>query len=118
MSLFLNLLPLIMVAASMGVSVYLFVTLKKEIHDSATGRENAEAKLALEFETLKKRTQQIELELAEAAIPGMTLSKRSQAVRRMRRGEGPELIASALSLPLKEVELLIKVEQRLSSPTS
>lgn len=129
MDLFLNVAPLVMVAASMAVSVYLFVSLKREIHGSETRRENAEARLALELEALAKRTQEIERELAEAALPGsstitagMNLTKRSQALRRMRQGEGPEHIAAALNLPLKEVELLMKVnhivEERLSGSTS
>lgn len=118
MNLFLNILPLIMIAASMGVSIYLFVTLKKEIHASEGQRQKDGAKLASELEGLKKRTQEIELELAESATPGMTSTKRSQALRRMRRGEGPAQIASALSLPLKEIELLAKVEERLGQPTS
>jgi hypothetical protein len=69
MDLFLNVAPLVMVAASMAVSVYLFVSLKREIHGSETRRENAEARLALELEALAKRTQEIERELAEAALP-------------------------------------------------
>lgn len=126
MALFLNIIPLVMVAASMAVSVYLFVSLKKEIHGSETRWENAEAKLALEWEALRNRTQEIERELSEAALPGSSTTiagmnpvKRSQALRRMKQGEGPEQIAAALNLPLSEVELLLKihhiVEERSTS---
>ncbi len=125
MALFLNIIPLVMVAASMAVSVYLFVSLKKEIHGSETRWENAEAKLALEWEALRNRTQEIERKLSEAAsgssttIAGMNPAKRSQALRRMKQGEGPGQIAAALNLPLSEVELLLKihhiVEERSTS---
>jgi hypothetical protein len=40
---------------------------------------------------------------------GFNLTHRGQAIRMYRRGERPEQIAAALSLPLNEVELLLKV---------
>ena len=43
--------------------------------------------------------------------PGLNLSKRSQALRMHRRGEGVEQIASALELPRQEVDLLLKVHR-------
>ena len=43
--------------------------------------------------------------------PGLNLSKRSQALRMHRRGEGAEQIAAALELPRQEVELLLKVHR-------
>ena len=43
--------------------------------------------------------------------PGLNLTKRSQALRMHRRGEGADQIASALELPRQEVELLIKVHR-------
>jgi hypothetical protein len=42
---------------------------------------------------------------------GLNLSKRSQALRMHRRGEGAEQIAAALELPRQEVELLLKVHR-------
>ena len=43
--------------------------------------------------------------------PGLNLSKRSQALRMNRRGDAPDRIATALDIPLREVELLIKVHR-------
>ena len=42
---------------------------------------------------------------------GLNLSKRSQALQMLRRGETPRDISSALSIPLGEAELLIKVQR-------
>jgi hypothetical protein len=46
-----------------------------------------------------------------AARPGMNLSRRSHALRLYRRGEPAGRIAQELGIPLKEVELLIKVHE-------
>jgi hypothetical protein len=43
--------------------------------------------------------------------PAFNLSKRSQALRMHRHGEGPDQIASALELPKQEVDLLLKVHR-------
>src|SRR5262249_21180805 len=42
---------------------------------------------------------------------GLDLNKRSQALQMSRRGEAPQAIAAALTLPQSEVELLIKVQK-------
>lgn len=41
----------------------------------------------------------------------LNLNKRGQVLRMRRRGESPETIAAALSLPRNEVDLLLKVHQ-------
>jgi len=43
--------------------------------------------------------------------PGLNLSKRSQALRMHRRGDTPGQIATALDVPLQEVNLLLKVHR-------
>lgn len=43
--------------------------------------------------------------------PAINLNSRGQALRMRRRGETPETIAGALSLPRNEVDLLLKVHQ-------
>ncbi|HEY2016049.1 MAG TPA: hypothetical protein VGH38_21250 [Bryobacteraceae bacterium] len=43
--------------------------------------------------------------------PGLNLSRRSQALRMHRHGDRPDEIASALSIPLQEVDLLLKVHR-------
>jgi len=47
--------------------------------------------------------------------PGLNLSKRSQALRMHRRGDSPEQIASALDIPLQELDLLVKVHRIVMS---
>ncbi len=42
---------------------------------------------------------------------GLNLNKRTQAIRMSRRGEQPDKIAAALSLPQREIELLLKVHR-------
>jgi len=41
----------------------------------------------------------------------LNLNKRGQVLRMRRRGENPETIAAALSIPRNEVDLLLKVHQ-------
>jgi len=41
----------------------------------------------------------------------LNLSKRSQALRLHRRGDGPDQIAASLGIPLQEVTLLLKVHE-------
>jgi len=55
-----------------------------------------------------------------AAVPppvrsGMNLSRRSETLRRHRRGESAWQIARQLEIPLQEVELLIKVHEIVMS---
>ena len=42
---------------------------------------------------------------------GLNLSKRSQALQMSRRGDTPQDIAAALSIPKNEVELMVKVQR-------
>lgn len=48
---------------------------------------------------------------APAAGQPLNLNKRGQVLRMRRRGEKPETIAAALSMPRNEVDLLLKVHQ-------
>jgi len=42
---------------------------------------------------------------------GLSLCKRSQALRMYRKGDPPDRIAAALEVPLQEVDLLVKVHR-------
>ena len=58
--------------------------------------------------------------MAAAPSPraSLNLNKRTQVLRLWRRGERPENIAASLSLPRREVELLLKIHSLvLSGPT-
>jgi len=67
------------------------------------------ANLAGRFEELEQRTG---LLVAPApTLSGLNLTKRTQALRMLARGDAPASIAAALSLPRAEAELLIKVRK-------
>lgn len=117
-----TILPLIAVAVGMAVALYLFITLKREIHAASSAKRSETEKLAEAVHAVESRVGQLEREIAtlgntappvQNPLPGsgMNLSKRTQALRLIRHGEGPEHIAAALNLPRKEVELLLKVNQ-------
>jgi hypothetical protein len=120
----LELLPLYgLIALNLGLCLILFVTAKREIRRSQV--KNKEQKILLQeaydrlelgFEQLGKRVEDLD-ERAGGLVPpasaksGMNLNKRVQAAHMFRRGERPEQIAAALSLPRNEVALLLKVQQ-------
>ena len=52
-----------------------------------------------------------EISRPPAGQQALNLNKRGQALRMRRRGENPETIAAALSIPRSEVDLLLKVHQ-------
>jgi len=68
---------------------------------------------------LAESMERLRAEHEEAARPSavptngqpLNLNKRGQVLRMRRRGENPETIAAALSIPRNEVDLLLKVHQ-------
>ena len=112
-----------LVAISLGLCLYLFCTAKREIRrlQLRMKQQNIllqEASDRMEFavEQLKKQFEELEGKAGEMVPPppaqsGMNLNKRTQAARMFRRGERPEQIAAALSLPRNEVALLLKIHQ-------
>ena len=75
-----------------------------------------EQRLTAQFEEVRKSLREAEERAAQLVPPaaprsGFNLSKRSQALRMSRHGERPENIAAALSVPRKEIELLLKVQK-------
>ena len=112
-----------LVAISLGLCLYLFCTAKREIRrlQLRMKQQNVllqEAYDRMEFavEQLKKQLEELEGKAGEMVPPppaqsGMNLNKRTQAARMFRRGERPEQIAAALSLPRNEVALLLKIHQ-------
>lgn len=51
----------------------------------------------------------------QAPASGFNLNRRTQAIRLLKRGDRPEQVAQALSIPRQEVQLLQKVQQLLLS---
>jgi hypothetical protein len=116
MQLLLALLPFALIAACAALMLVLFVSMKRELRE----RDRAVRALADVLESQAARIRQLEREITQfgAPVPTVTssinLTKRVQALRRMRDGEGPEQIASALNLPFAEVKLLEKVNRIVS----
>lgn len=127
-------------AAASGLALYLMATVKVRVRSAAAWREHY---LHAEIGELKKRMDELaarqhapaaagerpsegsDFETASSAVPlrpGINLSRRSQALRRYRRGETPEQIAASLMVPTGEVQLLLKVhrlvtEQMIAGPS-
>ena len=120
----LELLPLYgLIAINLGLCLILFVAAKREIRRlQVKNREQkillqeAYDRLELGLEQLGKRVEDLDARAGGLVPPapaksGMNLNKRVQAAHMFRRGERPEQIATALSLPRNEVALLLKVQQ-------
>ena len=112
------------IAVGMILCVVLFVSLKRDLLSSeARARKKVSAlesewtaKMELLDERWKELSQISGLLVAPAAPrSGLNLNKRSQALRLSRRGETPREIATALSIPQNEVELLVKVQKIMLS---
>ncbi|MGI8742881.1 MAG: hypothetical protein ACR2NN_09990 [Bryobacteraceae bacterium] len=90
--------------------------LKREVMEKQTVRERTIQALQADVEALKRGLREAEdragLLVAPAAPrSGFNISKRSQALRMSRLGENSENISAALSLPRREVDLLLKVQK-------
>ncbi len=123
MRLFLQLAPFVLLTAGIAACGCVFVSLKQEIQQMAKRIklqqeqfEEWKAGLTMALEKTQIRLREAEERTGVLVAPeppksGLNLSKRSQALRMYRIGEKPENIAAALSLPRKEVELLLKVQK-------
>jgi hypothetical protein len=110
------------------VSFYaLYRALQISYHAKAAAeeaRQEAREEAATAIEAMRLRIDGVASEIQDAAslrqvvepLPAtpkacMNLTRRSQALRLRRKGETPAKIAEALSMPLQEVELLVKVHE-------
>ena len=100
-----HVLPYLISAASLLANLFLFFSLKREIHAQSRKHRG----LVERFTELEAR-QEPPLDAAAAPPrPGFNLNTRVQAMRLWRQGEAPAHIAARLGVPCKEVELLIRV---------
>lgn len=118
-----QLAPFALLTCGIAVCAWIFVSLKKEIHALARllgGQQreiaNLEERLTSQLAALQEDLRQTEERTGVLVAPtpprsGLNLSKRSQVLKLSRHGETAENIAAALSLPRKEVELLLKVQK-------
>lgn len=110
------LLAYVMLAAGMGLCLYLFCSLKIEIR--RLQRKNLEEHVRLE-----STIRQLDLAIAQAgeaaAAPApvraseLDATRRTQALRMDRRGESPATIAGALGVPRNEIDLMLKLHRQL-----
>jgi hypothetical protein len=94
--------------------LYIFVLdvkMKTLARKSRQQREQLEGRVAQVAEAAELlKAQLAEMERPQrASAQALNLNKRGQILRMRRRGERPESIAGALSIPRNEVELLLKV---------
>ena len=120
-------LPAALAACGLGLALllalYLFCGLKAELHEV---RRQAAAASDKDGEW-KRRVEDLEARLVSAGtgreepspevlpeVPqGLNLSRRSQVLRRARRGESAEQIAAGLSMATGEVRLMLKIQRIL-----
>jgi len=115
-----------MLAAGLGLCLYLFVTLKMELRAQAR-RPFADQQQLHDLEDalqeVRRAVERLETDLREVerqtgmlvppapARSGLNLSKRTQVLRMHRAGQNGAGIAASLGLPRGEVELLIKIHR-------
>jgi hypothetical protein len=99
-------------------TLVMFVTAKLEIQQALNEARKARLSLDGALEEMSAGMGQLRSEMATTAVvavsvpgPGLNLTRRTQALRMLRRGETPESIASALRTPRNEIELLVKLQQ-------
>ncbi len=94
--------------------LYIFVldvrmkTLTRKSREQREHLEGRVTQIAEAADRLKAQLAEMEKPQRVPAQP-LNLNKRGQILRMRRRGERPETIAGALSIPRNEVELLLKV---------
>ena len=112
--------PYAAVAIGMVVCLFLFVSLKRDLRAcesrSMKKLEAMETDWNAKMEILAERWEELShiSGLLVAPAPprsGLNLTKRSQALQMFRRGETPQDISAALSIPRNEVELLVRVQE-------
>jgi DNA-binding NarL/FixJ family response regulator len=111
------------IAMALTGTLVLFITAKLEIQRALRAARDARQAVDGAVQEMSLGIEQLRTEMtlpapvsAPAAGPALNLTKRTQALRMLRRGESVESIASALRAPRNEVELLVKVQQIQDPP--
>jgi hypothetical protein len=103
----------VLLGLGLAALLVLFLGLKRELRAQTHGQREAVA--ALRAEVQADIQAEFESRTSESSpaphSSGMNAGKRIHAMRLLRRGEDVAHIAAALSVPRKEVELLIRVQQ-------
>lgn len=109
-----------LVALGLIAALALFVSLKREFRSHVQ-------KTRTRLDEVRLQLQNVQLQNSQRTMPdpppvtppvslrsGMNLTKRTQALRLLRRGEDISHVAAALGVPRREIELLVRV-QKLSA---
>jgi len=106
-----SLIPYALLAVGLGAVLALFLSLKREMHASATrSRRRFEELAARVTEADTRPRDPVFIPASATPRSGMNLSKRVQAMRMLRRNEDVSHVAAALGITRSEVELLIRVQ--------
>jgi type II secretory pathway component PulM len=129
MTLWLIISLLALVAVALAGSLLLFVVLKKEVWANARKREKQYEQLLAGYRDLETQVERIRAEFIDlqahtgmlvAPTPppsGLNISKRSQAIRMLRRGDSVDQVCAVLNLPGSEIALLAKIERLAAAAT-
>lgn len=94
---------------------FLHMKMRAMVRRTRDEREHFERRLAEMLEAAGRLRTEREEPARPSPAPNagqpLNLNKRGQVLRMRRRGENPETIAAALSIPRNEVDLLLKVHQ-------
>jgi len=101
----------------LAATLYLFTTVKIELRGIARRAcdrlDRLESQMATRVESQAAETVYIPVE----PRPGVNLERRAHALRLLRRGEDAAHIAAVLGVPVREVELLIRVQRMVAGAT-
>ena len=103
---------LALIASGCVVCLSVFLALKGEIRKIRSRMANQDLNIKMEEMHTRLREAEERAGMLVAPAPvrsGLNLNKRSQVIRMSRRGERPDAIAASLSLPRRQVDLLLKV---------
>jgi hypothetical protein len=107
-------------ATGMAACLSLFLSQKRDLVASearaAKRMSAAEAEWSARMASLEERSQELS-RVSGLLVPpaplrsGLNISKRSQALQMLRRGETPQDISATLAIPRNEIDLLVKVQR-------
>jgi len=122
-SVFLLGIAVVLAVAAVGVSLFsvwrsqaMVLAAGQRAHSGIAECSAANEALRKTVEAIAAQIRDLHHETPAAPVPGvprpgLNLQKRSQVLRMHRKGDRPDRIATALELPLQEVDLLIKVHR-------
>jgi hypothetical protein len=117
--------PFVLIGINSVLCLFFFLCLEHEMrimklrwNRRQTAQQSATDELKAQVAELTARVLDTEERTGVLVAPippksGLNLNKRSQVIRMSRRGEQADKIAASLSLPQREVELLLKVYGRV-----